>query len=499
MSEEITLFSIINSKISSTIHPQILQLINIYLVQYINTGDRVKDGCFTIIVNTLIALILSALYYGSIEIYNLTMSQFYSDEYEIDVHNVLRTHTKDIVSKYPHQIEINSCKFNTSYIVRHIQNTKKISNIHAIDTMMYIPFWSSNCCSLEITKGTDKNIFIPIYKYVNKKTKKYDYVFIYNACLVSQSFEELNYVVNDILTAYFKDIKSATSCNGNNTIRELGEGCNIIHKGMIESSITFDKIHFEEKDILLDWVDKFNEKKLYPSGLCMTNKLGILLYGPPGTGKTGCISALANKLKRGIILINSLHVCGKSKADLESVLRMHQETCIFVFDEFDYLLTASENSNKHSQPVNYQELLLYSDGEERKHILENIKEQRNTNSNHIDQAYILKLLDGIGDTNGRIIIATTNNPEKINKVFLRPGRFDLKLKLGFCTFDMFQNIIKTKFNNTIENTERIRNILEKNITPLILINKLIGSTNFEEMLCNLEQMNQQEYKNCLQN
>jgi hypothetical protein len=89
MSEETTLFSIINGKVSSVIHPQILQLINIYLIQYINTGDRVKDGCFTIIVNTLIALILSALYYGAIEVYNFITSKFYSEEYEELIHKKL--------------------------------------------------------------------------------------------------------------------------------------------------------------------------------------------------------------------------------------------------------------------------------------------------------------------------------------------------------------------------------------------------------------------------
>jgi SpoVK/Ycf46/Vps4 family AAA+-type ATPase len=391
---------------------------------------------------------------------------------------------------------ISNCSFDMNYIISYLQKKKIVNDIHSIDKTYYQPWFKNYGCILEIDYQHCKNIFIPIHKYINKKTNKLDYVFIYNGYIVSQSLEELKQIVIDILLNYKQE--NCIRMKDINHICELVDG-NTVVKGIVQKNITFDKIHFEQKDILLDWVDRFNRNNLYPAGLCMSNKLGILLYGPPGTGKTGCISALANKLNRGIVLINSLNVCGKSKDDLESTLRTLQENNIFVFDEFDYLLTATENNDKHSQKINYQELLLFSEGDERKKILESIKEQQNTNRNIIDQAYILKLLDGIGDTNGRIIIATTNNPEKINKAFLRPGRFDLKLKLGFCTFDMFQNIVKNKFNDIFENTGRIQKILEKNITPLVLINTLIGSTNFEEMLDNLEQMVQQEYNNILQN
>ncbi len=43
---------------------------------------------------------------------------------------------------------------------------------------------------------------------------------------------------------------------------------------------------------------------------------------------------------------------------------------------------------------------------------------------------ILTQLDGIYDDVDRIILATTNNLDKISKPMLRPGRFDLKLELG---------------------------------------------------------------------
>ena len=498
---EITLISIVKDKISNTIHPQILQLVNIYLIQYINTGDRVKDGCYTIIINALIALILSSVYYGLIEVYNMISSKFISTDNEINVEQVLKTHTTDVVSKYKHRVNIGDTSFSMICILDYIKEKKILDNFNCKENTNYTPYLSTdNKIVISISRNHIKNPFIPIHRYINKHTNKYEYVFIYDYEFVSQSFEELKNIVEQITIYNFE-------CNNkkNQTLLMISEldctskSVETVVKGAVSEHITFDKIHFEEKEILLSWINKFNSNKLYPPGLCMSNKLGILLYGPPGTGKTGCISALANLLKRNIIMINSLNLCGKSKNDLDDLIRNRKKYSIFVFDEFDYLLTSDDKKSKKSEKVNYQEMLLYADGDERKKILENIQEQRTMSDNQIDQAYILKLLDGVGDNDGRIIIATTNNPEKINKVFLRPGRFDLKLKLGFCTLDMFKNIVKTKFNEPIDNyLEQVENILKKNITPLILINTIIGSSTFEELLINLEKMEQQEYHNCLQ-
>ena len=49
----------INDKLSSVIYPQLLQLVNVYSVKYIDTGDRVTDGICTAIFNAVIAIIAS--------------------------------------------------------------------------------------------------------------------------------------------------------------------------------------------------------------------------------------------------------------------------------------------------------------------------------------------------------------------------------------------------------------------------------------------------------
>jgi len=105
--------------------------------------------------------------------------------------------------------------------------------------------------------------------------------------------------------------------------------------GIVNKNKTFDKIFFDEKYKLLEMLEKYKDKTIYPPSLGLDNKLGILLYGPPGTGKTGTIFCVANWLKKPILLINSLKV--KKSTIINSVNEL-KKTHIIVLDEFDHLL-----------------------------------------------------------------------------------------------------------------------------------------------------------------
>ena len=43
---------------------------------------------------------------------------------------------------------------------------------------------------------------------------------------------------------------------------------------------------------------------------------------------------------------------------------------------------------------------------------------------------LLNVLDGVVDTPGRIVVMTTNHPEKLDAALIRPGRIDKKIYLG---------------------------------------------------------------------
>lgn len=52
-------------------------------------------------------------------------------------------------------------------------------------------------------------------------------------------------------------------------------------------------------------------------------------------------------------------------------------------------------------------------------------------TDRLDLAGVLNVLDGVVDCPGRLLIMTTNHPEKLDPALIRPGRIDRKLRLGY--------------------------------------------------------------------
>ena len=55
-------------------------------------------------------------------------------------------------------------------------------------------------------------------------------------------------------------------------------------------------------------------------------------------------------------------------------------------------------------------------------------ETKTPRKRNIKLGEILELLDGISETDDRVIIFTTNYPEKLDKALIRPGRIDMMIE-----------------------------------------------------------------------
>ncbi len=125
---------------------------------------------------------------------------------------------------------------------------------------------------------------------------------------------------------------------------------------------------------------------------------GVLLVGPPGTGKTLTARALAEELDLNYIAINGPEVLGKYYGEAEAKLRgifekaAKSAPCLIFIDEIDSL--APDRSTV--------------EGEVEKRLV----------------AQLLGLMDGFGKTEGVLVLAATNLPDRIDPALRRPGRFD---------------------------------------------------------------------------
>lgn len=106
-------------------------------------------------------------------------------------------------------------------------------------------------------------------------------------------------------------------------------------------------------------------------------------------------------------------------------------------------------------------------------------------------AYLLQKLDGLESANGRCIVATTNNPEKLDAALLRPGRFDLKLCLSNCSVNMYRDILKKYYKYDPYAVSKIEQyaFVPYLHSPLELINIALVHSDIDSVLSQLNLKN----------
>ena len=170
--------------------------------------------------------------------------------------------------------------------------------------------------------------------------------------------------------------------------------------------------------------------------------LGFLFHGSPGTGKTSEIKAIANVAHRHPVNVQLSEI--KTKSQLRHLFFSDE---IHVFN--------GQTLEKYNIPVS-ERLYIIEDAdamgdvllrrEWKKPVIEKPKdpfavEDEDVLKEPIDLSFLLNLLDGTLESSGRIIVVTSNFPERFDRALVRPGRIDLIVEFKKCSRKILKEMV----------------------------------------------------------
>lgn len=263
---------------------------------------------------------------------------------------------------------------------------------------------------------------------------------------------------------------------------------------------TFDNIFHSNKNMIIKDIDRLHNFEYYKrTGL--RRKKGYLFYGLPGTGKTSTVMAMSNYDNRHIIEVPYSRI--KTDEEFESILSLKKinginfrsDNIIILFDELNMknstetksTINSNSNSNSKSDSDSDSETISESDlGSEDDCVSDSESQPKNnktnTKLNNLSLTTILSRLDGIGNYDGLIVVATTNNIKDIDKAVYRDGRLSLvKFRLASC--EDIINIIEKYYEKSINDDQLIKiKLLDNKISHARIRSKLECYDNIDELI-----------------
>jgi hypothetical protein len=238
---------------------------------------------------------------------------------------------------------------------------------------------------------------------------------------------------------------------------------------VFQTNRKFTNLFGPEISVVRKRVEFFIKNKKWYDTKGIPYTLGLLLSGQAGAGKTSSIKCLANETKRHIININLNNDI--TKTQLENLF----------FNELIMVLNVSTGqSEKYYIPLDQRIYVLedidcqsdlVSERTTKKVLVEKADVPTSVKTNpgkpdtfsnddawmkaeKIDLSFLLNLLYGVLEIPGRIVIMTSNFPEKLDKALIRPGRIDVIANFTKCSHQTIIEMMEFFYDIVLADEEK---------------------------------------------
>ncbi len=222
---------------------------------------------------------------------------------------------------------------------------------------------------------------------------------------------------------------------------------------------------------LKERLDLFVHKPEWYEERGIPHSLGILLHGIPGAGKTSTIKAIARDTGRHIFNLS-----------LRAYTTQKQLMNLFYNETVQVAGTAGaggSNTMTYTIPLN-QRIYVIEDIDCLTDIVYDRRRGSGSGaagvpaatSDAVNLGFLLNLLDGVLETPGRILVITTNYPERLDAALIRPGRIDVKIRFDMAPRTMIRDMVANFYDRPEFGLEAIPEALEGVLSPAEVLESL---------------------------
>lgn len=377
---------------------------------------------------------------------------------EIYMNNKLKKIENDVHAKYTSHIEFYRDYSNTDETQTYVDAIiYHISQLNSVIKLQHRKIYLVNSKEeFEITKDIKGRVKKIVEKEDNKITEIVFQIYSYTL-----SLNKLREWADNLYEVYKTELQTGFGKHKFYFNHKVG-GVNISYDSQhlifemnkFETNKSLTNLFGEQIQTVTERVKLFqNDKEWYESkGIPYT--FGLLLHGIPGCGKTSLIKAISKDTKRHILNIKlsssvtltqlrNLFYSDKIKIFTDVNTPLHYITIpieqrVYVMEDVDCL-----TSLLNQRDVKQEEILSDEDIKAIKMLgKERWEQMKNVNTDKVTLSDILNIIDGVLETPGRILILTTNYPEKLDTALLRPGRIDLIVQFKECNANQLKQMFE---------------------------------------------------------
>lgn len=218
---------------------------------------------------------------------------------------------------------------------------------------------------------------------------------------------------------------------------------------------SFTNVYGDHVAELRDRLDLFVHHPEWYAERGIPHSLGILLHGIPGAGKTSTIKAIARDTNRHIFNLS-----------LRSFTTQKQLTSLF-YNETVTVTGADGQPQTYRIPLN-RRLYVIEDIDCLSDVVldrQAFPRPEPANGELLTLSFLLNLLDGVLETPGRILVITTNYPDRLDPALIRPGRIDVRIDFGKADRAMILDMVSHFYDQTTMTIDDIPAQLDNALTP----------------------------------